>query len=144
MALDAVAAAQIDPTPDHPDVAGAVVDIPADGGTATVVSLSDNTTSMYTSTGGGTIGAGEHPPVAAATHRLLSVVQAHLGLFTEDDGDDLPTAGTVRFHVLTPAGRRRADAPEEAFWGRGEHELMPVIVAAQEVISAIRSASPSG
>jgi hypothetical protein len=42
----------------HPDVYGLVVDIPARGGYATVVALGDNTTSLYTSAGGGTIGAG--------------------------------------------------------------------------------------
>jgi hypothetical protein len=49
------------PSAAHPDISGVVVDVPAQGGFATVVGLTDDTTSMYTSTGGGTIGAGKHP-----------------------------------------------------------------------------------
>jgi hypothetical protein len=58
--------------PDHPDVLGVVVDIPRQGGIASIVAMADGTTSMYTSTGGGTIGAGSHRSVAAATHALLA------------------------------------------------------------------------
>jgi hypothetical protein len=38
--------------PEHPDVLGAVIDIPSEGGTASVVAMADGTTSLYTSTGG--------------------------------------------------------------------------------------------
>src|SRR6478672_7058058 len=79
MALQATESGALPAPPaDHPDVCGVVVDIPASGGYATLVALTDNTTSLYTSTGGGTIGAGEHAAVAAATHGLLTSVQAHL------------------------------------------------------------------
>lgn len=124
-------------------MSGLVVDIPAQGGYATVVALTDSTTSMYTSTGGGTIGAGEHATVAAATQQLLAEVQRHRGMFEAAPDTDLPSAGFVRFHVLAPsAGRRLADVPEDAFWGRTDHELMPVLAAVQEVISAVRAAGP--
>src|SRR4051812_25825557 len=36
----------------------------------------------------------------------------------------------------------RADVPECAFWGREEHELMPVIATVQNLISALSAASP--
>jgi hypothetical protein len=54
-------------------IAGVVIDIPAKGGFATIASFGDGTSSLYTSTGGGTIGAGNHRPVAEATRRLLSL-----------------------------------------------------------------------
>jgi hypothetical protein len=75
-ALSAVANGLQSPTDDHPDVSGLVVDIPVQEGFAAVVALTDNTTSMYTSVGGGTIGAGEHQNVASATQALLSSAQA--------------------------------------------------------------------
>lgn len=132
------------PAPDatHADVAGVVIDIPAEGGFATVVAMTDSTTSMYTSVGGGVIGAGEHAHVADATRRLLMEVQAQLGLFRRLDDGEFPPAGSVRFHVLTPSGNRMVDVPEASFWGDVGHELMAVIAATQEVISAIRSAGP--
>jgi len=118
-----------------------VLDIPAEDAYATAVALTDNTTSMYTSVGGGTIGAGEHPRVAQATHRLLSLVQDHLGSFGGDDDGRLPPAGHVRDHLLTPSGNRYVDVPEDGFWGRAEHEFMPVIAASQDLLSAIREVS---
>lgn len=131
-----------EPGAEHPRVSGVVVDIPAEGGYATLVALTDSTTSMYTSVGGGTIGAGQHESVAAATHALLSAVDAELSRFTAARDDSLPPAGCVRFHVLASTGGRTKDVPEGAFWGRSDDPLMPVIAAAQGVLSAIREASP--
>ena len=72
--LGAASSGQIPRHDDHPDVYGLVIDMPGQGGYATVVALGDNTTSMYTSTGGGIVGAGERPAVAASTQRLLTVL----------------------------------------------------------------------
>ena len=143
MALGAVAAGLAPPNAEHPEVAGLVVDIRCDGAFATVVALTDNATSMYTSSGGGTIGAGEHPHVAAATQRLLAEVQAHLDLFDHKDDGTLPPRGAVRLHVLTPTTVRRADVSDKVFWGEAEHALTPVITKVQDVISAMRTATPS-
>jgi hypothetical protein len=128
------------PSQEHPDVSGVVVDIPSSGGTATLVALTDNTTSLYTSTGGGTIGAGEHAAVAVATQALLAAAQQHLNAFTELDDGALPASGSIRFHLLSPSGPRAVDVPEDAFWGRVGHPLMPVIAAAQGVISSVQQA----
>ncbi|HEX4818765.1 MAG TPA: hypothetical protein VFV00_01055 [Acidimicrobiales bacterium] len=130
------------PSADHPGVSGVVVDIPSSDAFATVVGLTDSTTSMYTSTGGGTIGAGEHAEVAAATHALLTTLQRHLADFTDADDGSLPPEGAVRFHLLTPTGSRRLDVPEASFWGREPHDLGAVIGATQELISAMRRVSP--
>jgi hypothetical protein len=129
------------PPPEHSRVSGVVVDVPASNGYATVVAMTDDTTSMYTSSGGGTVGAGSHAPVSAATHALLTTVDRQLDAFAPGERRDLPPGGTVRFHVLTPAGTATADVPEAAFWGKVAHPLTPVIAATQHVISAIREAS---
>ena len=142
MALDAVANGLAAPPPEHPDVSGLVVDIPSSGGFVAIVALTDNTTSMYTSTGGGTIGAGEHAPVASATRQLLGVVQAHLAPFGDVADAELPEPGAVRFHLLSPSGAGSTDVSEDAFWGREPHPLMPVIAATQQLISAISQAAP--
>ena len=92
------------PAAEHRDVSGVVVDIPTEGGFATVVGLTDNTTSLYTSTGGGTIGAGEHREVAAGTHRLLSAVQAQLESFKRQDDSYKGTnvkRGTTYYYKVT-------------------------------------------
>jgi hypothetical protein len=142
LALGAVASGLPAPSAEHPRVAGVVIDVPSGGSYATIVALTDDTTSMYTSVGGGTIGAGQHASVASATHALLAAVDAHLDQFAGPVDSSLPPAGTVRFHVLGVSGGHTKDVSEDAFWGRANDPLMPVIMAAQRVITAMREASP--
>ena len=143
MALQAVENGLAAPSPAHPMVSGVLVDIPAQGGFATLVALTDDTTSLYTSVGGGTIGAGQHPPVARATHALLSEAQQHLEAISEVDDGALPPPEKVRIHVLTPSGTRYVDVAEDSYWGRQPSPLMPLIAAAQNLTTAMRQASPS-
>lgn len=127
----------------HPDVLGAVIDIPREGGMASVVAMADGTTSMYTSTGGGTIGAGAHVSVAGATRTLLATLQGHLEMLPPDERTDLPPADLVQVTVVTPAGRRRASLPSEAFWGREPSTVVELIAAIHGVITALREVEPS-
>jgi hypothetical protein len=120
---------------------GVLLDVPVSGGFATIVALADGTVSMYTSSGGGVIGAGERPEVASAGQRLLAEVAARVELFRDTPDEGLPPTGSVRIHALGPAGHRNADMPVESFWGREGHELAPLIAAAQDVIAAIRRAA---
>ncbi len=129
--------------PAHPDVLGVVVDIPSEGGVASVVAMADGTTSMYTSTGGGTIGAGSHQSVAAATHELLATLQRLLEMFPPDDRVDLPPADLVHITLVTAAGRRRASVPAAAFWGDEPSTVIELIAAIHDVISAIRGIEPA-
>jgi hypothetical protein len=115
-----------------------VIDIPSQGGFATLVALTDNTTSLYTSVGGGTIGLGSHQPVAEATDQLLATIEPRLGEFWADEDDGFPSEGFARIHVLLPDSRRMADIPESSFWGKAPHSLMPVIAAVQAVMTASR------
>jgi hypothetical protein len=141
-ALESAGRGWIAATPAHPRVCGVVVDVPASGGFATVVALADDTTSLYTSVGGGAIGAGGHQPVADANHRLLATIDEYFLGFSIGGDDSLPAAGFVRYHVLGPTNRSTADVPEDCFWGRADHPLMPVIVATQDLISVMRSVTP--
>jgi hypothetical protein len=79
--------------------------------------------------------------VAEATHALLAVIDERLDEFGEDDDTEQPIGARVRFFVLTPQGRRIADLPDAAFWGGEEHELTPVIAAAQQVITGLQQVS---
>src|ERR1044072_2436959 len=56
----------LDPAGADPFVYGVVMDMDVDGETATIVAFETGDTSLYLSTGGGTIGWGEHPPGAGA------------------------------------------------------------------------------
>ncbi len=119
-------------------IAAVVVDIPAEDGFLTVAAFADDTTSLYTSTGGGTIGAGNFRPVAEATRDLLGAAASSIEHFVEADTGDWPLAGTVRIHLVSQDGNRFLDLPESVFWGREDHELNPLVAAAQSVVTGIR------
>src|SRR5947209_9503324 len=141
LALDAVTLGLGPPPEEHPEVSGVVVDVPGSGGGwATLVVMHDGTTSMYTSTGGGTLGGGAHPSVAAASNRLLRMLNVAVSLFPVCEGSDHPPEGRVRWFVLTPAARRAADMPEDVFWGKVQHPTTPLAMAAQAVVTALRQA----
>ena len=131
------------PTPEHPNVWGAVMDMTYPNGTASLVALSDGTTSLYTSTGGGVVGGGAHADVVSATQGFLSSVEQHLGLFSIEEGTPLPDVGSVRIHALTLSGRLAAEAAEDDL-GHDRHELSPLFHAGHRVITALRLIEEAG
>lgn len=143
LALEVTEATVGSGAPAHPDVLGALIDIPHHGGMVSVVALADGTTSMYTSVGGGTIGAGSHDTVAQAAHALLAALQERIEMFPADERVDLPPGHLVQITVITRTGRRRASVPEAAFWGREPSTVVELIGAIQDLISTIREAEPS-
>jgi hypothetical protein len=119
-------------------VVGLVVDMASRDVCITFVALGNGATAMLTSEGGGTTAAGAHATVAAATRRLLTLVDAHLALFREAPDHTVPSPGTVRLHVITTTTDHRADVPMAAF-SRGEpHELGAVLSTVREVIEEVR------
>jgi len=119
-------------------VTGVVVDLPGDGGYATIVALSDGTTSMYTSGGGGMIGLGAAPIVVAAARDLFMAVQTHLTAFATADDGALPPPDAVRFHVIGPNGRTRVDVSDDVFWSERPHDLSDVTNALHALIGTIQ------
>jgi hypothetical protein len=125
------------PTDDSPHVFGVVMDIGMELGTATLVAFADGSVSLYYSSGGGTIGAGEHEEVSSAAHRLLAVANADLASFESDLPDALPPAGSTQLTLLTFDGAARRAAPSEDFG----YDRVPgglVFRAAHDVIAQLR------
>lgn len=118
-------------------VYGVLMETGYDAAVVTVVSLIDGSTSLYVSTGGGTIGAGEHEPVAEATRAFVAMAQVFVGQTEPATRFDLPDLGRVRFQLLTIGGGRTAEADENDL-GFGRHALSPLFHAGQEVIAEIR------
>jgi hypothetical protein len=119
---------------------GAVMDMAFAGGVASLVSLQDGSTSLYTSTGGGVIGGGAHEPVVEATQAFLDAVGVYAPQFLLTDSDDLPAEGYVRFHALAYDGRSSIDAPESDLQAR-THDLWPLYYSGHQVITALRLAT---
>jgi hypothetical protein len=120
----------------------AMMDIGLPEGTATFVAIADGSVSMYTSSGGGVLGAGEHQAVRAAADRFRSVLADARGQLQRTAEFPLPDAGQVRFHLRTEDGGSTGVAPEAALRA-GRHPLSEAYAAGQDLITEIRLASPA-
>ena len=125
------------PTPEVPRVYGALMETAYPSGTATVVSFCDGTTSLYTSTGGGVIGGGEHASVAAATRAFIEAADQFRAEMEPTTTFPPPTVGSVRFQILTFTGGLTVEAEEQAL-GENRHRLSPLFYAGHEVITQLR------
>ena len=104
---------------------------------ATLVVVVDGTCSLYFSNGGGFLGAGANPAVAAASRRWLEIGHAFLPQLSTITHPPLPSVGMTQLIAVTPEGLRATAAPEEEF-GEGRHSLSPLFYAGQDVITQIR------
>ena len=109
-------------------------------GCATLVALADGNASLYLSSGGGTIGGGEHAAVARAAKRLVAMTEESLDLMPQVSEDQLPANGRVVIRALTYDGVHAVEALEDDL-GNERHQLSPVFYAAHDVITEIRRAS---
>ena len=127
---------------DGEKLGGIVVDWGFPAATATVVALADGTTSLYLSSGGGVIGGGGQAAVRQAAEALLGLTQRLAGEIREPDDGGVPAPEFFRFHIVTTDGARSATATVEEL-GRGAHPLSGLFAATQNVVTALREASPS-
>jgi hypothetical protein len=130
--------------PDGESWSGAAVaamELNIDGAIATIVTIADGSTSMYLSSGGGVIGAGEHAAVRAVAQRFRTVAAELRGLFERSATFPTPEAGEVRFHLRMLEGGFTAAAPESSLRS-GRHALAALYAAGQDVITEVRLATP--
>jgi len=118
----------------------AMMEIAMDGAVASIVAIADGTVSMYTSTGGGVIGAGEHAAVRAEAKRFRTVVADSRNLLSRTTEFPLPVPGEVRFQARIGDGGFSGAAPESALRS-GRHPLSTVYAAGQDLLTEIRLAS---
>jgi hypothetical protein len=130
------------PTESRPHVWGAIMELGYPTGIATLMTLAEGTTSLYYSSGGGVIGAGEHEAVRGAAEAFLDIVEDHLAEFRSVDATPTPRIGHVRFYVRTFKGTLGVEAPEDEL-SRDLHPLSLVFFAGHAVITAIRESSES-
>jgi hypothetical protein len=119
----------------------AVMELGWSDATVTILAVADGSVSMYLSTGGGVIGAGEHAAVRAQAERFRTVAAESRGLLQATDDFPLPDPGEVRFQVRTDDGAYSGGAPEAAL-RTGRHPLAPLFAAGQDLLTEIRLASP--
>jgi hypothetical protein len=122
------------------DAAVAAMEIGMPEATATIVAIADGTVSMYLSSGGGTLGAGEHAAVRGAAEEFRTVVAENRGLLERTGVFPPPAVGEVRFHARIGDDRLTGVAQEPAL-RTGRHLLAPLYAAGQDVLTEIRLAS---
>jgi hypothetical protein len=118
----------------------AMMEIGMERAVASIVAIADGTVSMYLSTGGGVIGAGEHEAVRAEAKRFRTVLADSRSLLSRATDFPLPEPGEVRFQARIGGDGFSAAATESALRG-GRHPLSPLYAAGQDLLTEIRLAS---
>lgn len=122
----------------HPSpIWGLVMELGLAKGVATLVALADGTTSLYFSSGGGILGAGEHSRVREASTAWLALAAEHLSLFQLTTDTAPPRAGRVVLYAKSFQGLLRLEASEMEL-GEHRHPAAPLFHAGQAVITTIR------
>jgi len=127
----------LEPGGARPNVWGVLMEMGYPQAVASLATFADGSVSLYISTGGGVIGAGEHKPVRDEAEKFLMVVQENLAEFLPTEQTPLPKEGRVRFYVRTHAGTLTAEADEKLL-GNRLHKLSPVFLAGHAVITQMR------
>jgi hypothetical protein len=120
-----------------PRVWGVLTEFPVGGVVVTLVSLADGTTSLYFANGGGMIGGGAHPDVAAASEEVVRRAESLVGQLSRSTETPLPKEGRVRFYVLTHDGTYSADVAQDELV-QGSSPLAPLFAAADKVVTQFR------
>ncbi len=127
---------KLKPTQHLPRVWAALLDWGLRGASATIAVVADGTVSMYTSAGGGMIGAGQHQQIHMPAARFLKTVEAIVDSLPPATEAPLPREGEAAIVALTYDGMRRGLvelkllSPKDPFaraW-----------VAGQDLITALR------
>jgi ankyrin repeat protein len=124
------------PPPDAP-IWGVLMETGFDGGSATLLALSDGTTSLYLSSGGGMLGGQAHDRVRKANAGLLRSANEARSRLTPTRAFPLPAKGQVFFYALTDAGVLTATAREPEL-AQGAHALSALFMAGHGVITELR------
>jgi len=116
---------------------GVMMEVTFPTGAATLVSLRDGTASLYGSTGGGMLGGYSAQKEAK---RFVAEAEKHVASMKPTKSFPYPEVGRIKFYVLTPNGVYTAEAGENEVQDAG-HSLFPLFTAANEVLTALRTAN---
>lgn len=120
-----------------PEVVGVAMEFAVPSAVCLVFGLRDGSASMYLSSGGGFIGGHGRPEINAAAKRLVETARPFAASFPRVHEYPLPTAGQVRFSLLTTDGVRAAVADESELRSR-RGELFRLYVGAHEILTGFR------
>ena len=119
------------------EVWGILMETGMERGSYTLVALADGTTSLYFSTGGGIIGAGEHAPVRQTSGQFIDLANDAIASAIATDSYPPPNAGQTVFYFLTFHGVKTY-AAKEVDLGEMRDKLSNLFHAGHGVIAAVR------
>jgi hypothetical protein len=131
------AKAGVVPNPQFPHVFGVALDWPIDEYFATVISLSDGSASLYTTSTFGVIGGAGHEVIRAAAKHFVSTAEKYFAEASPVSAYPYPPRGKVRFYLLTYSGVRVIEADAERIYS-GSDKFSPLFGAAQDVVTQLR------
>ena len=121
-------------------VYGIVSEMDMNGATATVVTFSNGDTSLYLSSGGGFIGAGQHESVQKVVKKYVENGQKYIEKATKIEKAKLPESGMTNFNFLTENGIYSISKSLSELES-GKSGFSNLFVELNEVISHIRMKS---
>lgn len=121
-------------------VYGVVMDWAAEQGIATFAIFQTGDASMYTSTGGGVIGGGQHENVRKAASAFVTKAQSYIGNAVKTKTTPLPEKNTVIFYFVTNKGTFTAQDHMSNFENETS-EWMELFEDANKVITELRQTS---
>lgn len=125
---------------DQNEVYGIISEMDVDGGSVTVVTFATGDTSLYLSSGGGFIGAGQHDSVQEIVKRYVNNGQKYLEKSTKIEKLDLPKSGMANFNFLTKNGIYSISESLSKLESR-KSEFSNLFAELNEVINEIRMKS---
>ncbi len=118
-------------------VYGLITEIAMNPGSASIISFLSGDTSLYLSSGGGFIGAGQHEEVREMVIQKVDGFQRYLSKAKKTDEPKLPEKGKVSFNFLTKNGIYSA-TENMADIESGQSELSGLFREVNEIITQIR------
>lgn len=106
-------------------------------GCYTLVAVADGSASLYFSKGGGIIGGGQHPEVAAAAKAFLDLSKNFDGQLTSVTQYPLPQPAMTRFYIIKKESTLTGEFKEDDL-GNGRLPLSPLFHKGHELITVIR------
>tara|TARA_R110002049_G_scaffold226185_2_gene398183 strand:+ start:12697 stop:13275 length:579 start_codon:yes stop_codon:yes gene_type:complete len=118
-------------------VYGLITEMNMNPATASVISFLTGDTSLYLSSGGGFIGAGQHEEVRKIVVNKVNEFQKYLSKVNKIDEPILPDEGTVNFNFLTKNGIYSV-TENMADLESGKSEFSELFTEVNEIITQIR------
>jgi hypothetical protein len=127
----------IAPTKEFSRVYGVLIDFPIDQVTATILSLSDGTASLYTTSTFGVIGGGSHKTVRVAAMRLVKSADQFFDEAKLTKDYPYPAKGKVRFYLVSFSGVKVIEADLTAIES-DQSKYSSLFWLGQEVMTQLR------